>query len=274
MKYSRWGHQPNFAFCLTCRVRSRDFLDASTSVDFYFRLPLIHHPHNMTRGDCRRPQRQPVSKTLKMTTRGSRRSRRAYRAGVQGTLAIHFHFIYITNPLPPSPQPQPVPLHGKRADALPLASHSLPYPSTTHQHIPNNPNTLPSLVWCSGIPFYHPETKNATPGCILHVRDGFPHPRHENTTPVSRFRVWGIPAPFPPPSTTQTQRTRPCGHVLHVWNVADTNPAPSTTETWGTRPYGHVLCVSGVPAPFTVEPKGWGKFTKKERIWKKQRKGL
>jgi len=49
----------------------------------------------------------------------------------------------------------------------------------------------------SGIIFYHPDTKNATIG--------------------SRSSCLGVPLPFPPPPTTQTRRTRPCGRVFHVW---------------------------------------------------------
>ena len=43
------------------------------------------------------------------------------------------------------------------------------------------------------------------------------------TRPQCRvLRVWGVPAPFPLPSTTQTQRTRPYGRVIRFWDVADT----------------------------------------------------
>ncbi len=88
-----------------------------------------------------------------------------------------------------------------------------------------------SLWTCSGAWALLPTTRTRRTrpqGRVLRVRDGFPHPRHENANPVSRFRVWDIPAPFPPPSTTQTRRTRPCGRVLRVWNVANTLPAPIT----------------------------------------------
>jgi len=152
----------------------------------------------------------------------TRGSRRAYRAGIQGTLAIYSHFIYITNTLPPSPQPQPVPLQGKPTDALPLGSHSSPNPSPTHQPVPHNPNTrtcpqghllvfpLPSLV---------SNTRTRPQGCVLVFGHYFLPPRHKNAT-------WG--------------------RVLCIWNVADTLPAPSTAQTRGTRPYGHVLCVWGI----------------------------
>ena len=144
-------------------------LTRQPSVDFHFGLALIHHPHNTTHGDRRRPRWHQGSTTPKMTTR---RSRRAYRAGVQGTLAIYFHFIYISNPLPPSPQPQPVPLHGKRADALPLASHSSPYPSPTHQHVPHNPNTRTCpqghvLVFLFPLPSLVSNTRTRPQGRVL-----------------------------------------------------------------------------------------------------------
>ena len=182
-------------------------LTRQPSVDFYFGLALIHHPHNTTRGDCRRPRRHQGSTTPKMTTR---RSRRVYRAGIQGTLTIYFHFIYISNPLPPSPQPQPVPLHGKRPDALPLASHSSPYPSPTHQHVPHNPNTrmcpcghilvfpLPSLV-----SFYHPDMKTRywgrvfMSGVSLQPSHHPLPPRHEERDHRVVFFVSGM---FPTPS--------------------------------------------------------------------------
>src|SRR6266581_3852880 len=36
------------------------------------------------------------------------------------------------------------------------------------------------------------------------------------------LHVWGVSLPFPPLSTTQTQRTRPQCHVLRVWVVSHT----------------------------------------------------
>ena len=65
---------------------------------------------------------------------------------------------------------------------------SLPPPCLEHQNV--------STRMCSGVRASHSTT--------LCVRDSFPHPRHENATPVSCFCVWGIPTPFPPPSTIQT----------------------------------------------------------------------
>ena len=125
----------------------------------------------------------------------TRRSRRAYRAGVQGTLAIFSHFIYTTNTNPPSPQPQLVPLHRKRADALPLASHSTPNTSPTHQHVPHNPNTrmcpcghvlvfpLPSLV---------SNTRTRPCGRVLVFGSYFLPPGHEERDPSVAFFVSGM----------------------------------------------------------------------------------
>jgi len=113
----------------------------------------------------------------------TRRSRRAYRAGVQGTLAIFSHFIYTTNTNPPSPQPQLVPLHRKRTDALPLASHSSPNTSPTHQHVPHNPNTLPSLV---------SNTRTCPQGRVLVFGRYFLPPGHEEHDPSVTFFVSGM----------------------------------------------------------------------------------
>jgi len=190
-------------------------------------------PHNTTRGDRRQPRRHQESKTPKMTTRGSRR---AYRAGVQGTLAIYSHFIYITNHshLPPSPNLFPSTENAPTRYPTAPTAHPTRPPQPKHSPLPRLEHQNASTRTRSGARALLPTTRTRRTrpqGRVLRVRDGFPHPRHENANPVSRFRVWDIPAPFPPPSTTQTRRTRPCGRVLRVWNVADTLPAAFTAQT-------------------------------------------
>jgi len=95
-----------------------------------------------------------------------------------------------------------------------------------------------SRVFLSGVslhPSHHPSHclgmantphMKMRPQCRVFVSGVSLHPYHSshcpdtnNATPVSHFRVWDIPAPFPPPSTTQTGRTRPLGHILHVWGI-------------------------------------------------------
>ena len=118
--------------------------------------------------------------------------------------------------------------------------------------------------------FYHPDVAD-TPNM--------------KTRPQCRvLRVWGVPAPFPLPSTTQTRITRPYGRVIRFWDIADTLnmksrprchvlrvwgvptlfpsssttqtlfPAPYTAQTRRTRPCGRVLHVWGIP-PTSPWPK-------------------
>ncbi len=126
---------------------------------------------------------------------------------------------------------------------MPLwARSSVPSPSPSSR-IPEHVRV--DAFWCSSITFYHPDTKNATTWSHSLCQGCFPHPRHENATPVSRFRVRDDPAPLPLPSTTQTRRMRPYGHILRVWDVAD-------TPNMKMRPQCRVLRVWGVPAPFPL----------------------
>ena len=66
------------------------------------------------------------------------------------------------------------------------------------------------------------------------------------TRPSGRvLRVWGVSLPFPPLSTTQTQRTRPQCHVLRVWVV-------SHTPDMETRPQCRVFMSGVVGHPSTT----------------------
>jgi len=92
---------------------------------------------------------------------------------------------------------------------------------------------------------YDPDMRNATTGSCSLCLGHFPYPRHEHVTPVSRSLCLGCPTPhyhpdlknttlwscslclgvslpFSPPSTTQTRKTCPCGHILWVWGVFHT----------------------------------------------------
>jgi len=84
-------------------------------------LPL-HSDTLSTSHCCHRPTDSPM---LQWTTTPATMEE---WAGVHG-MSANFHFlsIYILTTT------QPVPLHGKRANAPPLASHSSPNPSTTTQ---------------------------------------------------------------------------------------------------------------------------------------------
>ena len=163
---------------------------------------------------------------------------------------------------------------------LPLASHSTPNTSPTHQHVPHNPNTRTCPCVPSPLPRLEHQnastrtrsgvrallsttrTRRTRPQCrVLRVRDGSPHPRHENATPVSRFRVWDNPAPFPPPSTTQTPhgspRPSPAEHAKHahkgmffVFGASLLVPHPPNMQN---TPWGGMFCVFGVSS-FVLHP--------------------
>jgi len=100
------------------------------------------------------------------------------------------------------------------------------------------PTTLPT-------PHYHPDPKNATLWSRFSCLGRFPYPRHEHVTAASRSLCLGCPTTLPTPTTTQTQRTRPCGRVFRVWVV-------SHTPDMNTRPQRRVLHVWGVPPPFPL----------------------
>ena len=179
------------------------------------------------------------------------------------------------------PAPFPLPRHEERVAFF--VSGTLPTPQTRKR----DSNVAFSCLGCPcALPttLYHPShcpgTKNATTGSRSSCQGRCQHPRQENATPVSRFRVWGVPAPFPPPfplsGTLPTPQTRkrdpsvaflclgcPCTlyHPSHcpdtnnatpvsrfrVWDIPAPFPPPSTTQTGRTRPLGHVLHVWGIP---------------------------
>ena len=117
---------------------------------------------------------------------------------------------------------------------------------------------------------YHPDLKNATLWSRFPCLGRFPYPRHEHATAASRSSCLGCPTtlptphyhldtknattwsrssclgvslPFSPPSTTQTQRTRPHGRILRVWVVFH-------TPYMNTRP--PALCSSCLGCPTTL----------------------
>ena len=112
----------------------------------------------------------------------------------------------------------------------PLAHPTCPPPAKSNSLIPNTSMcpqghilVFPSPSLVQDIIFYH----SLCQGCCQ-------HPRYENATPVSHFRVWGVPAPFLLPSTTlptaQTRRMWPHGRVLRVWDIPAPFPPPRDKE--------------------------------------------
>jgi len=116
--------------------------------------------------------------------------------------------------------------------------------------------------------FPYPRHEHATPvscsshlGCSTTLSTTHYHPDMKNATLVSRFRIRGVPLPFPPPSTTQTRGTRPHGPILRVWGVF---PFPrhfldpdTKNATTGSRP----SCLGYFPLTQTQRMQHWVAFS-------------